>query len=240
MRKIAFYALATVLLTECMAPMPATTSQAGNTQGTANQTQQTSTDTQNPLGDILGGLANAGAAQAEQSGLGGVLGNILASVTGSVTTTQANLIGSWTYTEPSVQFESDNLLTQAGGSAAAAKVENQLVSIYKMVGITPGKLTFNFAKDGTVTYTIGSRTNTGTYVFDAKNKIVGITTANGMNINAYVTVSGNLMSLCFDSSKVLSLFSAAGNLANGQSTLGNIGAIAQNFKGMKTGFKFKR
>lgn len=240
MRKIAFYTLATVLLTGCMAPMPTTSSQAGNTQGTANQTQQTSANAQNPLGEILGGLANAGAAQAEQSGLGGVLGNILASVTGSVTTTQANLVGSWTYTEPSVQFESDNLLTQAGGSAAAAKVENQLVSIYKMVGITPGKLTFNFAKDGTVTYTIGSRTNTGTYVFDAKNKIVGITTANGMNINAYVTVSGNLMSLCFDSSKVLSLFSAAGSLNNGQSTLGNIGAIAQNFKGMKTGFKFKR
>lgn len=240
MRKIAFYALATALLSGCMAPMPATSSQPGNTQGTTNQTQQTNTNAQNPLGEILGGLANAGAAQAEQSGLGGILGNILASVTGSVTTTQANLIGSWTYTEPSVQFESDNLLTQAGGSAAAAKVENQLVSIYKMVGITPGKLTFNFAKDGTVTYTIGSRTNTGTYVFDAKNKIVGITTANGMNINAYVTVSGNLMSLCFDSSKVLSLFSSAGTLSNGQSALGSIGAVAQNFKGMKTGFKFKR
>lgn len=240
MRKIAFYALATALLTGCMAPMPATSSQPGNNQGATNQTQQANTNAQNPLGEILGGIANAGAASAEQSGLGGVLGNILASVTGSITTTQANLIGTWTYTEPCVQFESDNLLTQAGGAAAAAKVENQLVSIYKMAGITPGKLTFNFAKDGTVTYTIGSRTNTGKYVFDAKNKIVGITTASGMNINAYVTISGQLMSLCFDSSKVLSLFSAAGSLSNGQSTLGNIGAIAQNFKGMKTGFKFKR
>ena len=240
MRKIAFYALATVLLTGCMAPMPATTSQAGNTQGSANQTQQTSANAQNPLGDILGGLANAGAAQAEQSGLGGVLGNILASVTGSVTTTQANLVGSWTYTEPSVQFESDNLLTQAGGSAAAAKVENQLVSIYKRVGITPGKLSFTFTKDGKVSYTVGSKTQTGTYVFDAKQKVITITTAGGRSINSYITISGANMSLCFDSSKVLSLFSAAGSLSNASSTLGSIGTIAQSYSGMKTGFKFKK
>ena len=239
MRKIVFIALATAFLTGCMAPMPATNAQTSNTQSTTNQTQQTST--KNPLGDILGGLANAGAASAEQSGLGGVLGNIISSVTGSITTTQANLIGSWTYSEPSVQFESDNLLTQAGGSAAAAKVENQLVSIYKLAGITPGKLTFNFTKDGKVTYTIGSRTSSGTYVFNAENKTVAITTASGMTVNAYVTISGNYMSLCFDSSKVLSLFTAAGSsLAKISSTAGTIAGLAQNFNGMKTGFKFKR
>ncbi len=224
MKKIAIYALSMALLSSCIAPMSMNSPQANNPQSTAQAGSQTGAQTS----------GNA------QSTLGGILGNILASVTGSITTTQANLIGTWTYTEPSVQFESDNLLTQAGGAAAAAKVENQLVSIYKMVGITPGKVTFTFTKDGKVNYTIGSRNATGTYVFDAQNKMVNITTANGTKINAYVTISGRLMSLCFDSSKVLSLFSAAGNLSNGQSTLGNIGAIAQNFKGMKTGFKFTR
>lgn len=218
MKKIAIYAISMALLSGCIAPMAMNNPQAGNTQPTTQPTTQTGA----------------------QSTLGSILGNILASVTGSATTTQANLIGTWTYTEPSVQFESDNLLTQAGGAAAAARVENQLVSIYQMVGITPGKLIFTFTRDGKVNYTIGSRTATGTYVFDAQNKMVNITTANGTKINAYVTISGQLMSLCFDSSKVLSLFSAAGTISNGQSTLGNIGAIAQNFKGMKTGFKFKR
>ncbi len=204
--------------TSCLAPMQTTGAQSYPQQGQTSQTNQ-----QAPLGN-----------------LGGIIGNILASVTGSITTTQANLIGTWTYTEPCVQFESDNLLKKAGGAAAATKVESQLVSIYSMVGITPGKLVFNFTNDGNVTYQIGSRTFNGTYTFDSKNKMVNIKTASGMTVNAYVTISGRNMSLCFDSSKVLSLFSAAGGLANISATLGTLAGIAQNFNGMKTGFKFQR
>jgi len=230
--------MAALCLTSCGVLQTAGTTQPTNSQSTTTQT--TAQTSQSTLGDILGGLANAGVSSADQSGLGGILGNILASVTGSVTTTQANLVGTWTYTEPSVQFESDNLLTQAGGAAAASKVESQLASYYKMVGITPGKLVFTFANDGTVNYAIGSRTLSGTYVFDASNKTVTITTATGISIKAYVTISGTLMSLCFDSSKVLSLFSAAGSLSNSSSTLGSIASIAQSFSGMKTGFKFTK
>lgn len=216
---LSIFAAISLSFTSCLAPMQTTTTQNPGT-------------TQTP-GGAAGPMGNLGE-------LGDILGNILASVTGSITTTQANLIGTWTYTEPCVQFESDNLLKKAGGAAAATKVENQLVSIYNMVGITPGRLVFTFTNDGNVSYQIGSRTFTGTYTFDSKNKIVNIKTASGMNVNAYVTISGRNMSLCFDSSKVLSLFSAAGGLANVSSTLGTIAGIAQNFNGMKTGFKFSR
>lgn len=176
---------------------------------------------------------------AQQGQLSDIIGNILSSVTGSMTTTQANLIGTWTYTQPCVQFESDNLLAQAGGAAAATRVESRLESVYKMAGITPGKLIFTFDKEGNVSYTIGSRKLNGTYVFDAKNKTVVITTATGMKITAYVTISGNNMSLCFDSSKVLSLFSAVGNM-NISESISSIAGVIQNFKGMKSGFKFTR
>lgn len=226
--------------TSCLAPMQTTGAQSQPQQGqpTQQNPQSGNTQGQDPLAGILGGVVNAGASSA--GNLGGIIGNIIASVTGSLTTTQANLIGTWTYTEPCVQFESDNLLKKAGGAAAAAKVENQLVSIYNMVGITPGKLVFTFTNDGNVSYQIGSRTFNGTYTFDSKNKMVNIKTASGMNVNAYVTISGRSMSLCFDSSKVLSLFSAAGSLANISSTLGTIAGLAQNFNGMKTGFKFQK
>lgn len=210
--------------TSCLAPMQTATNQ--------NAGASSAGTTQN-AGAAAGQLGNLG-------DLGGILGNILASVTGSITTTQANLVGTWTYTEPCVQFESDNLLKKAGGAAAANKVESQLTSVYSMVGITPGKLIFTFTNDGNVSYKIGSRTFNGTYTFDNKNKMVNITTASGMNVNAYVTISGRNMSLCFDSSKVLSLFSAAGGLANISSTLGALAGLAQNFNGMKTGFKFSR
>lgn len=221
MKKLYISIIAAISLSfsSCLAPMQTTTTQgAGSAQNTGANTGQ------------MGNLGD----------LGSVLGNILASVTGSITTTQANLIGTWTYSEPCVQFESDNLLKKAGGAAAAVKIENQLVSIYGMVGITPGKLVFTFTNDGKVSYQIGNRAFNGTYTFDSKNKMVNITTASGMNVNAYVTISGRNMSLCFDSSKVLSLFSAAGSLSNVSSTLGTIAGLAQNFNGMKTGFKFTR
>lgn len=234
MKKYLFLALVascSMAFASCMAPMPATGAQP--VQQPEQQTQQTAQD---PLNGLLGGIV--GAASEKSEGLGGVLGNILASVTGSVTTTQANLIGTWTYTEPAVQFESENLLTQAGGAASATKVEAKLAGMYKLVGISAGKLQFTFAKDGKMTYAIGGRAFEGTYVFDAKNKTVTLTTATGMNLTSYVTISGQNMSLCFDSTKLLTLVSAFGG--NAQTTLGAIGTMAQSYSGMKTGFKFKK
>ncbi len=191
--------------------------------------QATNASSQNPMG------------QTTASNVGDIIGNIISSVTGSLTTTEANLIGTWTYTEPCVQFESENLLTQAGGGVAATKVETKLATIYKMVGISAGTMQFTFAKDGKVSYTLGSKTFEGTYTFDKAAKTVTITSAQNRSITAHVTISGQQMSLCFDSTKALDLFNTVGGqLGNASSTLGSIVALTQNFKGMKTGFKFKR
>ncbi len=166
---------------------------------------------------------------------GNILGNIISSVTGSVTTTQANLIGTWSYNEPAVQFESKNLLNQAGGSAAATKVESKLAPLYKMVGIRSGRVKFTFDNDGKMTYTLGSRSYSGTYTFDKSSKTVTMVTSTGQNIKAYVTISGSNMSLCFDSTKALNLFSSISKSYNS-----TISALADSYDGMKTGFKFTR
>lgn len=260
MKKIILLAAIAIgaIQTSCLAPMgaaqpnqaqqgqrqPQATAQNGrqpqqNTQQQAGQQNQA----QDPLQTLLGGLANNAISQAEQNGANGsFIGNLLASITGNVTTTQANLVGTWTYSEPCVQFESENKLTQAGGTTAATSLENKLVSIYKMVGITPGTMTFTFSNNGQVAYTIGQKQMTGTYTFDSATKTVTITGSKSQHaIKAYVTISGNNMSLCFDSSKVLALFSTFGSqYANTSSTLGNIAALSQNFNGMKTGFKFRK
>lgn len=197
-------------------------------------TEQQTTDT--TTGDVLGSVLGNVLGEVAGSKASGVLGNILGSVTGNATTTQANLIGTWTYTQPAVQFTSQNLLTQAGGAAAATKVEEKLVTYYKMVGITSGRLKFTFDNANNVTYTLGNHTYQGTYVFDTNEKTVTITSANtGMSVKAYVTISGQQMSLCFDSTKVLSLFNAVS-----QSFNRTMSGVASQFDGMKTGFKFSR
>lgn len=174
--------------------------------------------------------------QPDMGNLGGVLGNIISGIIGSTTTTQATLVGTWSYYEPAVQFESENLLVKAGGAAAAARVEEQLVPYYQKVGITRGNLVFTFDKNGNMTYAIGGgQPVAATYVFDNNTKTVNITTRMGFTLKAYVTIAGTNMSLCFDSSKILSLISLFGAGSNA-----NIGSIANSFDGMKTGFKFNR
>lgn len=187
--------------------------------------------------DVLGSVLNgAVTSSTKNSGsLGSVLGNVISSVTGSATTTQANLVGSWSYNEPAVQFESKNLLTKAGGAAAATKVESKLDTFYKMVGIRSGRVNFSFDNNGSVTYTLGSRSYKGTYTFDKQNKTITMTTPTGQSLKAYVTISGNNMSLCFDSTKALNLFA---NISKGFNS--TISALAGSYDGMKTGFKFTR
>ena len=169
--------------------------------------------------------------------VGNLIGNLISSVTGDITTTQANLIGEWSYTDPSVQFESENMLTQAGGSAIATKCETKLAQYYKVVGIKPGAVVFTFAEDGTCTYAVGSTKRQGTYVFNNEDKTVSITTATGQTVKTYVTISGNKMALCFDGTKLLTLFNSISSKFQALST---VSALASNYNGMKVGFKFER
>jgi len=169
--------------------------------------------------------------------IGNIIGNVISSVTGDMTTTKESLIGEWSYTQPAVQFESENLLTKAGGAATAAKVEEKLATYYKLVGITEGTLKFSFAEDGTCTYGVGSKSLKGTYTFDADAKTVSIKIATGQTVKAYVTVSINTMSLCFDSTKMLTLFNS---ISSKFSKLQTLNAVTKNYEGMKVGFKLSK
>jgi len=195
-----------------------------------------SSSSSNALGDILNSVTSS-ATGSNSSEVGNILGNVISAVAGDVTTTASSILGTWTYTAPAVQFESDNLLTKAGGAAVAQKVETKLAKYYKVVGIKEGTLKFTFNNDGTCTYGVGSRSLSGTYTFDSETKTITIKTTTGLSVKTYVTVSGSTMSLCFDASKLLTLFTA---LSSKFSSLSTITSIASNYDGMKVGFKFSK
>lgn len=185
---------------------------------------------------------NNGAGLGSLTGLSGLnngdlIGNLISTFASGVMTNQSSLVGTWTYAKPCVQFESQNLLAQAGGSVAATTIENKLATYYQKLGITPGKAQFAFGQDGTLQYAIGGRTMTGKYVFDANKKTVTITTQTGVNVTAYVSVSVNQMALTFDASKLLTLVNSA---SAASASLSNLSAIAGQFSGMKLGFTFSK
>lgn len=203
----------------------------------------TATPAQAQLGNILNGVASAlGAAQNsssddDASSTSSLIGNLISSVTGGLTTTAETIIGTWSYTDPCVQFESENALTSAGGSAIATRVEEKIEKIYKKVGIKEGALVFTFLADGTCSYGVGSKTRTGTYTFDNDAKTITITTTTGREIMIYTTVTGSTMALTFDASKLLELFKT---ISSKMSSLSTLSAIAGQYTGMKLGFKLAK
>ena len=88
---------------------------------------------------------------------GSLLGNIISTFASGISTNQNTIIGTWSYTQPCVQFESESLLAKAGGTLVANKVETTLATYYQKVGIKPGAFQMAFGQDGTLQYAIGSR-----------------------------------------------------------------------------------
>lgn len=200
------------------------------------------TPAQAQLGNLLNGVASAlgtgnNSSSDDGNSTGSLISNLISSVTGGLTTTSETIIGTWSYTAPCVQFESENALTTAGGSAIATKVEEKLGKIYKKVGIKEGALVFSFNEDGTCSYGVGSRVKTGTYTFDNEAKTITITTTTGHEIVIYTTVSGSTMALTFDASKLLDLFKT---ISSKFSSLSTITTIAGQYTGMKMGFKLAK
>ena len=52
--------------------------------------------------------------------------------------TQMAITGRWEYSGPGVKFESDDTLSELGGSALSSSVEKKLDPVYQLAGIKPG------------------------------------------------------------------------------------------------------
>ena len=183
---------------------------------------------------VLGALlTGSNTTDATSSLLTGVIGSLLDNAQ------SGSIIGTWVYQEPAIQFESENLLAQAGGSLASSTMVNKLNPYFKAIGITKGKFSLTFNSDNTCSYTINGNTYNGTYVFDKSKKTVTISGTLFTFPTAYVSVSVNSMALTFDSTKLLTLTQGIGN-AIPSATINTISSLSSSFKGMKTGFMFKK
>ena len=172
-------------------------------------------------------------------------------VGGAVSKLDLSIEGTWTYSQPEVQFKSDNLLAQAGGAAATTKVENTLKKLYDKIGINRS-LSYTFSSDSTFTQTIkiGSTVKTlkGTYTLDKENKIITLQYAAlgkiGLgNINAIYANTGTSLALLFDASQMLSFTKkvlAALSSVSGVASISTITALIQNYDGMLLGYKMTK
>lgn len=206
---------------------------------TASENAQTTAEGGGPgaiLGSLLGGAA--GNSTENTMNTGSLIGGIIGQLTSSAS--QTSIVGTWTYTEPTVQFESENLLAQAGGVVAGQAVVKKLQPYYEKVGIKAGSISFTFNEDKTCSFTIKGKEHTGSYEYDNKTHLLTIKGNLGFNLaTAYATVSVNNLAITFDSSKLMSAAQTLG-AASSNTTISALSGVASSYKGMKTGFLFKK
>ena len=183
---------------------------------------------------MCGVSANAGAQD-----LKSILSGVAKAVVGNKATTASSIIGTWTYSGPECQFESENLLAKAGGEMAANEVEEKMIAVYNKVGMNNIRYTFN--EDGTYSYQMKKRTVTGSYVFDDAAKTITMTGKLGLKTVAYVTVTGNDMSMVFKADKLMSILKTiTGAASKVNSTAATINSVAEAYDGLMLGFELKK
>ena len=161
---------------------------------------------------------------------------VVNAVTGNQT---IDMTGTWTYSGSAIEFESDNLLQKAGGAAAAAVAEKKLDEQLAKVGIKDGQVSFTFNADSNFTSTVGKRTMTGTYSYDATDKVVHLRYFKLLNMNAKVNCTSTNMDLLFNSDKLLKLIAFISSKSS-STTLKTISSLADSYDGMMLGFALKK
>ena len=202
----------------------------------------TTSTTNSGTGDLLSGVLSAALGDGTTASTGMDAGSLIGGVIGQLlggTTSASSIVGTWVYTGPSVQFESENLLAKAGGAVASNAVVNKIDPYYQAIGITPGAFAITFNSNNTCSYTMRGQTYNGTYQFDPSTHQITIQGQILTFPKAYVTVSANQMAMTFDASKLLTLAQGLAS-ASQNSTLSTISSLSKSFNGMKTGFLFQK
>lgn len=182
-------------------------------------------------------LISASGVQAQS--IGDLLTGLGKTLVGDKATTAASLKGTWTYTGPACEFESDNLLSKAGGSAVSTKIENKITPVLNKYGVQG--IVYTFDGNSNYTTTIKKRTIKGTYTFDSKKKTITFKPHYGKEYTANVSILSNQMTLVFNADKLMHVLQTISNTAAKQnSTAATINTLMKSYNGMRLGFRLKK
>lgn len=172
-----------------------------------------------------------------------IIGSVVNGVLSNSNITIKDIVGTWNYVEPAVEFKSDNLLQKAGGAAAAKTITNKIKPFFDKANMD--RLVFTVAEDGTFKLGVGGVSASGTiekstdggcfiFNFKAGGKV------NLGKINAYMSknVSGQL-TLTFDASKIISLVNTIAKISS-NSTVQTVSSLLNSYDGLTVGFLMKK
>lgn len=182
------------------------------------------------LNDILNGVKSAAS--------NGTLTDMVQGVFSTSNLEVADLAGVWTSNGSAVSFKSEDLLSKAGGLAAASTIESKLNPYYKKYGLTGA--VFTIQTNGDFTLKVKGTTLSGTitklsdgnfqFAFTAMKKLtLG-------KVTTYVQKTSSQMDVMFDASKLLNLLNGVAKTG----ILGSVSSLLNNYDGLCVGFELKK
>ncbi len=197
----------------------------------------------NPLASGSSSAPAASSGASSTSTAGNVLGSLLGGLIGNaVPVTEKSIVGTWVYKSPEVRFESENLLTQAGGEVAAANIEAKLVDLYSKIGIKAGESGFIFNEDKTCTIALGKTSINGTYTLNVNTHEINITSNTGIiKLKGQAYFGLNSLAIIFDADKLLTIAQGVASFTGkGGGTLGAVSGILGSYKGLMLGMELQK
>ena len=167
--------------------------------------------------------------------------NIASMLLGTKAVSAESLQGTWVYSQPSVAFESENVLSSIGGVAASSKIENSLAGLLGKVGFTSGKLelTLNADSTGYVTTNTGKKIDFTWSVEETNMTMTFPLTKKTVQMNA--KLSAGTLQVALKADKLLTLVSTISEKASSvNSTAATINSLVKGVKGLYIGLKFTK
>ena len=152
-----------------------------------------------------------------------------------------DLAGVWTSTGSAVAFQSEALLSQAGGVAMASTLESKINPYFTKYGIVGSVITIQ--TDGSFSMSLKKTTLKGKIVKGENNKFILSFEAFGKNnlgnVNLYNQKTSTSMDLMFDASKLKTILSSIASLS--KKGLGNsLNTFLNSYNGICIGFKMSK
>jgi len=193
------------------------------------------------LSDILKNAAGTAVNKATGSSTAGnVAADLIGNLLGTTAISEKNLVGTWTYTQPCVAFESEDVLTSVGSSMVSGKVESTMKNGLTKVGFTSGKVVMTLKEDKTGVIKYNGKGVDVNWAVDGTNLKLTFPLLNqGVTMNA--KLSGGELQVAMKADKLLALLNAVTQKAGTvNSQLSTLGTLTKNVKGMYMGLKFTK
>ena len=171
---------------------------------------------------------------------GDVASDLIGNLLGTSKVSEKSLVGTWSYNQPCVAFESEDVLTTLGSSMVSKKVESTMQKGLTKVGFNSGKVVMTLKEDKTGTIEFNGKNIIVNWVVDGSDlKLTFPIVDKGVTMNAKLT--GSELQLAMKADKLLTLLNTiTEKTSTVNSSLGTLNTLTKNVKGMYMGLKFTK